>query len=49
MFGLSPLQVHGDEDGDADELRLLSDEDNVLNLRAHGASLSFLNTKVDSP
>lgn len=40
-------QVHGTSaGGDADELRLLSDEDTVINLRAYGGSLSFLDTKV---
>lgn len=39
-------EVHDGEDGDADELRILSDADNILNLRAHGGSLSFLDTKV---
>lgn len=42
------LNVHGGEDGDADELRILSVPGTVLNLRAHGGSLSFLNTKVVS-
>ncbi|CAM9851353.1 unnamed protein product [Pylaiella littoralis] len=43
------LQVHGTADGgDCDELRLLSDASNVINLRAHGGSLSFLGTKVVS-
>lgn len=39
-------QVHGGDDGDCDELRLLSDEDTVLNLRGHGGSLSFRDTRV---
>lgn len=42
---MSP-QVHG---GDADELRLLSNPDTFINLRGHGGSLSFLDTKVCFP
>lgn len=38
-------QVHGGTGG-ADELRLLSDSDTFFNLRAHGGSLSFHDTKV---
>lgn len=39
--------MHGSSaDGDADELRLLSDDDTIINLRAYGGSLSFLDTKV---
>ena len=32
--------------GDADELRLLSNNDTFINLRAHGGSLNFDNTRV---
>lgn len=39
-------QVHGGDSGDADELRLLSDSSTVVNLRGHGGSLSFHDTKV---
>ena len=40
-------QLHGTAmGGDCDELRLLSDENTILNLRAHGGSLSLLGTKV---
>lgn len=43
------LQVHGTaRGGDCDELRLLSDENTFINLRAHGGILSFLGTKVIS-
>ncbi|CAN0151476.1 unnamed protein product [Ascophyllum nodosum] len=43
------LQVHGtSRGGDCDELRILSDEKNIINLRAHGGSFSFLGTKVVS-
>ncbi|CAM9140533.1 unnamed protein product [Laminaria digitata] len=43
------LQLHGiARGGDCDELRLLSDESTILNLRAHGGSLSLLGTKVVS-
>ena len=34
--------------GDADELRLLSTSDMVINLRAYGGSLDFLSTKVSA-
>lgn len=41
------LKVHGTaRGGDCDELRLLSDETTIINLRAHGGSFSFLGTKV---
>lgn len=40
------LQVHGGSTGDADELRLLSNADGFIEFRAHGASLSFRDTKV---
>lgn len=39
-------QVHGGVGGDADELRILSVNGTVLNVRGHGGSLSFHNTKV---
>ncbi|CAM9942410.1 unnamed protein product [Ascophyllum nodosum] len=43
------LQVHGSSvGGDSDELRLLSDANTFINLRAHGGSLDFLSTKVIS-
>lgn len=47
MVCLLHIQVHGTaRGGDCDELRLLSNETTILNLRAHGGSLSFLGTKV---
>eukprot|EP00904_Undaria_pinnatifida_P005807 jgi/Undpi1/2356/HiC_scaffold_13.g05739.m1 len=43
------LKVHGiSAGGDADELRLISTADTIINLRAHGGSLDFLSTKVFS-
>lgn len=47
MSSLCFEQLHGTaRGGDCDELRLLSDENTILNLRAHGGSLSLLGTKV---
>ena len=46
---INRVQVHGSSaGGDTDELRLLSTSDTFINLRAHGGSLDFLNTKVCS-
>ncbi|CAM9705670.1 unnamed protein product, partial [Choristocarpus tenellus] len=42
------LIVHGGDGGDCDELRLLSNKTSLINLRAHGGSLSFVDTKVFS-
>ncbi|CAN0512579.1 unnamed protein product [Scytosiphon promiscuus] len=47
MSSLCFEQLHGtSRGGDCDELRLLSDENKILNLRAHGGNLSLLGTKV---
>lgn len=43
------LKVYGTEaGGECDYLKLRSDADTVVNLRAHGGSLDFMNTKVTS-
>ncbi len=43
------LNVHGtDIGGDCDYLKLRSDSDTFVNLRAYGGSLDFVNTKVTS-
>lgn len=43
------LNVYGTEmGGDCDYLRLRSDAETIVNVRAHGGSLDFMNTKVTS-
>ncbi|CAM9943995.1 unnamed protein product [Discosporangium mesarthrocarpum] len=42
------LNVHGGVDGDAQTLRVLSDDDTVVNIRGYGGSLDFMDTVVTS-